>query len=178
MYDFQTPKQLQTHCRSHLNCIRCAIASRHKVFYRGSIPCKYLLIGEAPGPSETVTHLPFTGTAGRMLNRLLDEVEMTNYGITNMIACFPSHPENKAKFRKPTKEEIANCNDRLMDLVETVEAQYYIALGKVAAGNPPEGCEYALALDHPSYLVRRGGEKSVEYKRNRHKLKKFLKETI
>jgi len=169
---------IREHTTRFQPCGRCPIASKHKVFYRGGeLPIKYLFVGEAPGPSETVTHMPFTGTAGMILNELLLDCEVSNFGITNVIACFPFSPEKPTRFRVPSKEEIRNCKDRLDDLTECVTPMYYIALGKVAKANPPTGITYSLELDHPSYIARRGGVGTIEYKRCRHKLLKFMQET-
>jgi uracil-DNA glycosylase len=168
---------LRKHVKDWLPCNQCSIASPHKVFYRGSTPCKYLFIGEAPGQSEVVTKKPFTGPAGKVLNSLLNDAGVTDFGITNVIACYPFLPESPSRFRKPDKTEIQNCKPRLNELLELVEANYYIALGKVAKTNPPDGVTYHLELDHPSYILRQGGVGSVEYKRNKHKLIRFIKET-
>ena len=166
----------QLHKQTFRNCQLCSIGNHRKVFFRGSLPCRHLLIGEAPGPSERVLGKPFVGRAGKLLDALIADVGLTDYGIANVIACFPSDPDFPTRFRKPTPEEIANCKDRLDDLVETVEPQYYIALGKVAKTNPPTGVTYNLELDHPSFIERQGGKQSNAYKRNRHRLRKFLEE--
>jgi uracil-DNA glycosylase len=160
------------------SCNLCEIGKcKTKTFYRGSVPCTYLFIGEAPGPSEAVVGEPFIGRAGKhVLQPMLDASGIQNYGITNVIACFPFEPDNRAKFRKPEKEEIENCKDRLNELTECVTPKYYIALGKVAKANPPTGVEYHLALDHPSYILRNGGKTSVMYKKNLLSLVKFLRE--
>lgn len=185
---------LQEHEHEYQPCQLCSIATRRKVFYRSDQPpactcwtcnksrhpyavgtdIKYLFVGEAPGPSESVTHHPFTGTAGKIFDALVSNTNLSQWGITNTILCFPSQKDRPSKFRPPTKEEITNCQPRLNDLLEVVNAKYYIALGKVAKTNPPTGITFHLELDHPSYINRRGGIKSVEFKRNVHKLRKFL----
>lgn len=177
MVDFKSLNNIRRHTSPWKTCERCSIASKHKVFFRGSWPCKYLFIGEAPGPSEKVTKRPFTGTSGKILNHLIRETEMTSFGITNTICCFPFQKDRPTKFRPPLKEELENCRERLDDLTEGVTASYYIALGQVAKQNPPTGCKYSLVLDHPSFIARKGGYGTVEYKRNKHKLMKFLEET-
>lgn len=166
------------HSRQFADCALCPIATTTKVFFRGKgADCRYLFVGEAPGPSECVTRLPFTGPAGKILDKLLLAAGLeNNYGITNIIACYPFRPDNRARFRTPSRDEIENCKPRLDDLVETVCARFYIALGKVAAMNPPTGVTWHLELDHPSYILRSGGEHSVQFKRNKHRLIKFLEE--
>lgn len=171
--------EIRKHKKKWSPCNRCDIASKHKVFYRGSVPCKYLFVGEAPGPSETVTKLPFTGTAGKVLQSLLNDVGLVdNYGLTNIISCFPYQPDNPSRFRKPSPNEIANCSDRLDEIIEIVMPHFYIALGKVAKKNPVYGIQWHLELDHPSFIARKGGEGSLPYKRNKHKLRRFIDETL
>ena len=165
---------LLKHKKLWSGCTRCSIASRRKVFYRGSVPCRYLFIGEAPGPSESVTGKPFTGTSGQVLNSLFKDAKVTNYGITNILACFPSRESNPGRFREPSEEEVHNCSERLEDLIETVKPDFYISLGKIAKRYPVSGMKWHLSLDHPAFIARQGGLGSIEYKRNKHILRKFI----
>ncbi len=186
----------QQHEQQFGTCRLCPIATGVKTFYRSDrtpycecayclsgsnygrigvgLEVDYLFIGEAPGPSERIIGHPFVGVAGKVLDALIEDSGISGYGITNLISCFPAQPENKSKFRRPYTEEVQACEPRLSDLIERIVPKYYIALGKEAKKNPPSGVVYALELDHPSYLLRRGGKNSIEYKRNRHRLRKFL----
>lgn len=170
---------MESHFKKWSSCRACSIGkSNVRVFHRGKLKNpKYLFIGEAPGPSECVTRKPFTGRSGNLLTMLFDDVGITDFAITNVIACFPSQDDDKSKFRAPSKEEIASCKPRLDEYIEIVRPQYLISLGVNAKKHPPTGMEYSLHLDHPSFILRNGGEHSIEYKRNRHRLIKFLKET-
>lgn len=153
-----------------------------KSFYRtdntNKLSCKFLFIGESPGVSESVIGQPFVGPAGKELDRLLQLVGIEDYGMTNTIACFP--PEEgtaKSKYRKPNKDEIENCRQRLDELVEIVMPSFYIALGNVAKSNPPTGVRYHLELDHPLTIIRQTpNRRKVIFNRNKNKLKSFLKE--
>ncbi len=157
-------------------CTRCEISCRVKSFFRANgNRCDYLFVGEAPGPSESVVGRPMVGQSGKLLDTLLAEVEMKNYVITNVIACYPKGDENG--FRLPSKQEIANCKERLDEFVEIVRPRWYISLGKVAKANPPTGTSYHLELDHPSFIVRSGGVDSLVYRRNKHKLISFMEKT-
>ena len=115
------------------------------------------------------------GQSGKLLDMLLSDVEMKNYVITNIIACFPKSDENG--FRQPSKQEIANCKERLDEFVEIVRPKWYISLGKVAKANPPTGVSYHLELDHPLFIMRSGGHDSLVYRRNKHKLISFMEKT-
>lgn len=58
--------------------------------YAGATPTRLLFIGEAPGATENATGLPFTGTAGRILNVLFDHVKAAfSYCLTNTVCCQP-----------------------------------------------------------------------------------------
>ena len=169
---------MKKHVHKYINCDLCEIAktTKRKVFYRGSTTPKYLFIGEAPGASDYVLGTPFSrgSSAGKVFSNLIKDARVSNYGVSFVIACHPSLPE---KIRKPTEEEVCNCKHRLDDLVETVLPEFYIALGKFAKTNPPSGIAFHLELDAPKDISRSGGVGSVRYKRNKHILQRFIKET-
>lgn len=164
------------------NCVKCPIgrdASTH-VLMRGQFPCHVLFVGEAPGPSEDVIGVPFVGPAGNYLNTMLEEASEWwvrqkivrpkkrgqisyrhpfTYGITNIIACYPSDPHGS--FRQPTREEVANCADRLTEMVRLASPQLVVLLGRVAETHFPVGDKsqqtYAVRhISHPSYWRRNG----------------------
>jgi len=169
---------LNLHINKWADCEKCTIGRCAKVLYRGSKNPRYLFIGSAPGISEDVIGKPFTGLAGKELEKLFDVTGCKSYGITNIIACYPAANNYKSKARNPTKEEIENCKERLDQLIETVTPNFYIALGKIAKQNPPSGIKYHLELDHPSSIVNQSPHKrKVAFNRNKNKLKSFLRET-
>ena len=190
------PLTLQKHLRKWEPCNLCPIASTHKVFYRSNqmphcrcrrcresnvpfmigTPVDYLFIGDSPSASDTITRHPFTGTTGKLLEELLREAKVPSWGLTHIISCFPCKDRSKTTPRTPLVAEVESCRSRLDEIVEVVEARRYIALGKTAKKNPPPGVTYHLELDHPQYISRRGGIKSITFKRNKHKLAKFINE--
>lgn len=110
-----------------------------------------------------------------MFDNLLQEVGLKNYVVTNIIACHPRTTDTG--FRLPTKDEIKNCRERLDEFVEIVRPKWYISMGKLAKSNPPTGVTYHLELDHPAFILRSGGNDSLVYRRNKHKLIAFLEKT-
>ena len=176
------------------HCSRCPIGDscRNHVLGRGKLPCEVLLIGEAPGPAEDTLGEPFVGRSGKLLNTLLAEVARNfrpfSYFITNTLACFPAedHHTEGSSFRAPTKEEQANCYDRLVQVLFLATPRKLIYVGKSAAELEklfkkdkttwdllvPD---QRLLILHPSYINRRGGVRSVEFKRTMSDLVKFLK---
>jgi uracil-DNA glycosylase len=88
------------------SCVRCDLCESTTnvcIMGRGE-GTEIVLIGEAPGEAEARTGKPFMGAAGQLLNKLLDELHMTNRCyITNICRCRP------ADNRKPTPKEAKTC---------------------------------------------------------------------
>ena len=61
-------------------CVRCAeLAATRKtvVFGAGNADAELMFVGEAPGASEDEQGLPFVGRAGKLLDKLLEEIGMS-----------------------------------------------------------------------------------------------------
>lgn len=172
-FNLARTRHLTGHKNKWNKCQRCEIACKMRSHHRivGDY-CNYMLIGEAPGPSESVIGKPFVGAAGQLLDQLIEDVGMVNYIITNTIICYPK--EKGGKSRPPSDNEMKNCRERLDELIEIVKPSWYISLGKTAKQNPPTGVTYHLELDHPSFILRSGGHDCLVYRRNKHKLLAFL----
>lgn len=151
-------KEKANKLRSHLarweNCQKCLLSKdRHKVvFFRGTIPAKYLFIGEAPGKTEDFLGFPFVGDSGHYLQSILHSLNLTeDYAITNTISCLPMLD---GEIRTPSKQEINACSSKLEEMVALVSPKYVIALGKIAAQ-----FKHDLALPHPAFILRCSQEK-------------------
>lgn len=94
----------------------------------GPVPCKVLLIGEAPGESEDEERKPFVGRSGRVLDRALERVGLprSEIFITNMAKCRP--PNN----RTPQKAEIHACREYLDRELSEAKPQFILLLGASA----------------------------------------------
>jgi len=88
-----------------------------------------LFVGQAPGAVETVTGIPFTGPAGKMLWRLLKEagIDKLRVDISNVAKCAPPGD------RKPTSQEITICKELLKQDIYDSKPKLIVALGDVAA---------------------------------------------
>ena len=55
------------------NCTKCELHEKRSkvVVARGTVPCKVLFVGEAPGESENVVGKPFVGPSGRLLDLII-----------------------------------------------------------------------------------------------------------
>lgn len=87
-----------------------------------------LFVGQAPGATEALTRVPFTGTAGKMLFRLEKEagLDKRNLCHTNLVSCPP--PDD----REPTQVEIDLCHERLKGEILYLQPELIIALGAPA----------------------------------------------
>lgn len=87
-----------------------------------------MFVGEAPGANEDRQGLPFVGQAGKLLDKLLEEIGMTRRDVfvANTLMCRP--PGN----RDPQPSEIAACNDYLHRKIELIEPSVLCTLGNFA----------------------------------------------
>lgn len=120
--------QLKQSC---LNCSKCPDLCRSRtqvVFGSGNPHAKIILIGEAPGAEEDKQGVPFCGASGKILDELLETAGLSrgDLFITNTILCRPE------KNRNPAKEEIANCHERLDQLIEIMQPKVIITIGNFA----------------------------------------------
>ena len=91
-------------------CQRCRRCSLYKsrtnlVFGTGNKEADLMFIGEGPGQEEDETGIPFVGRSGRLLNKILEAVEIKREDvyIANIVKCRP--PGN----RNPMEEEKEAC---------------------------------------------------------------------
>jgi DNA polymerase len=99
------------------------------VFADGNPASGLMLVGEAPGAEEDLAGLPFVGTSGKLLDRMLASVglDRSQYLITNLIPWRP--PGN----RPPTDAEVAQCLPFLIRHIELVRPKILVLLGALAS---------------------------------------------
>lgn len=120
--------------------------SRQKVKGEGQIPCKYLLLGEAPAYNEVREGRPFVGDTGKELDNYLmrNNLHRGMFRIENVIPVVVSKQEksNRVKMRELlSKHEI-----HLHDVLQTVRPEWIIALGVLA--NMPFKDDIDMERDH------------------------------
>lgn len=112
------------------NCLSCELGlSRNKfVFGSGNPNAKIMIIGEAPGADEDNEGLPFVGRAGQLLTKILESINLSRdeVFIANIIKCRP--PNN----RRPTNNEVENCEPYLLKQIELINPEFIVALGLTA----------------------------------------------
>ena len=109
-------------------CERCpglAATRTTVVFGSGNADADLMFVGEAPGANEDREGLPFVGQAGKLLDKLLEEIGLnrTQVFICNVLKCRP--PGN----RDPHPVEIENCREYLMRQIELIEPKVICTLG-------------------------------------------------
>lgn len=110
-------------------CSACPYLKRGFVPGRGDPDARLMFIGEGPGQDESFhTHRPFTGPAGRELDRFLKMVGINREDIyiTNVVKCNP--PDNE----DPKPEVIERCAYYLRQELLLVRPLTIIALGRIA----------------------------------------------
>jgi DNA polymerase len=109
------------------SCVRCQLHQTRTqvVFGSGNADAELMFIGEAPGANEDRLGLPFVGQAGKLLDKLLDEIGMQrgDVFICNVLKCRP--PGN----RDPQPNEIESCHSYLASQVELIEPNLICTLG-------------------------------------------------
>lgn len=116
------------------NCRKCELHKKRKrvVFARGTIPCRILFVGEAPGISEDVLGAPFVGPAGYLLNGIIREVVPTDmdYALCNLLGCIPLSDEGGK--REPDDASIKACSPKIVDFIDIAKPELIVCVGKVS----------------------------------------------
>ena len=113
------------------SCLKCELGNTRNnfVFGAGNPDADIMFVGEAPGEQEDKLGIPFIGRAGKLLDRVLDEVGLSRKDvfIANVLKCRP--PKN----RDPLPEEIALCENYLHRQIELINPNVIVALGRISA---------------------------------------------
>jgi len=115
-----------------LSCCRCGLCEGrlNPVVGEGNLDSKAVLIGEAPGRWEDRAGRPFVGAAGRLLDRLLNKIDIRREEvyISNVLKCRP--PNN----RRPRTEEIKACSIHLKKQLDIIDPRIIAPMGNSATG--------------------------------------------
>lgn len=141
----------------------------------GSINPKVLFLGEAPGKFEDLSGKPFVGQAGKLLDKLLQSINLKREDvfITSVLMYRP--PKN----RDPKPDEIKSFEPYLDELIKILNPKIIVTLGRFSLnkflpevkiskvhGQPKkinwQGLDLTiLPLYHPAAALRRGSIKEV-----------------
>ena len=118
------------------NFYEAALVKRTEIFKdctnivvgRGNPNADILFVGEAPGRNEDEQGIPFCGTAGKNLDKLLNQLGLSidEIYIANILKCRP--PQN----RDPTTEEIKEHTPWLLKQIKDMKPKIICSLGNYA----------------------------------------------
>jgi len=120
-------KQLKSYMSDFKGC-ELYKSSTNMVFSDGNPKSEIMLIGEAPGHDEDIQGKPFVGRSGKLLDKMLEAIELNREKvyIANII---PWRPPNN---RRPTDEEIETCLPFIKKHIELINPKVLMLLGSTA----------------------------------------------
>ena len=152
--------------------------AKNLVFSDGNINAKIMIIGEGPGAQEDIEGKPFVGRAGKLLDKMLDSIQLNRKKvyISNVVNYRP--PSN----RRPSDDEIAKYYPYLIKHIEIINPKILILLGSTAL-NAIIGDENVIskargkwiekeigniktniiASFHPAFLMRQPAQKKLAW---------------
>lgn len=112
-------------------CRKCQLREgcRQVVFGEGDPGARLMLVGEGPGSDEDRLGRPFVGNAGKLLDKILEAVNIRRpeVYITNVVKCRP--PGN----RTPLPVEVETCFPHLQAQLEIIRPEILVSLGNPAS---------------------------------------------
>ena len=149
-------KAVYEQARGCEKCPQLAATRTTVVFGAGNADADLMFVGEAPGANEDKQGLPFVGSAGKLLEKLLGEIGLARADvfIANVLKCRP--PGN----RDPHPTEIEACQDYLWRQIDLIQPRVLCTLGnfstKLLRGDPT-----GITRLHGSAEVRIIGPRAV-----------------
>ncbi len=159
----------------------CTLCSLHEgrinpVFDKGNYESKLMICGMVPAHDENISGTPFVGAAGKLLDVILDKVNLTydDVYITNLVKCFV------AAGTPLKKKWVDSCRPYLVEQIRILKPSVIVTLGADSSlslsGLPkmPIGrirgrilaytdSTIIVPTYHPSYLLRQGGKGCEAY---------------
>jgi uracil-DNA glycosylase family 4 len=161
------------------------------VFGDGNINANIMIVGEGPGAQEDIIGKPFIGRAGKLLDKMLESINLDRKKvyISNIVNYRP--PEN----RRPTDLEISRYLPYIQKHIEIINPKILFLLGSTAL-NTLIGDEEVISVArgkwiqkeigtikpwiivsfHPAFLMRQPQQKKlawIDLKMIRDKIKNF-----
>ena len=143
-------EQLEKECRQ---CRRCGLCeTRHNVVFGvGPRDAEVLFIGEGPGEQEDLKGEPFVGRAGKLLDDMLELIDLdrSKIYIANMVKCRP--PNN----RDPLNVEQEACSVWLEQQISLLRPRILVCLGRIAAMTYIRP-DFKITKEHGQWTVKDG----------------------
>lgn len=129
---------LNAEMRSCRRCMDAGYPTAPGAVFSGTLGARVMVIGQAPGATESASGLPFCGPAGRRLFRWLADVgwqeeafRATHY-ITAVTKCFPGKGAGGRGDRAPSRVERELCAPFLAHELELIAPGVVLAVGGTA----------------------------------------------
>ena len=139
--------------RDCAGCRCCSLGeTRHKlVFGVGNAQAEVMLIGEGPGEQEDLQGIPFVGPAGKLLDDMLEMIDLDRQKvyIANIVKCRP--PRN----RDPLNVEQEACRPWLNRQIALVNPKIIVCLGRIAAMSLIRE-DFRITREHGQWFDRDG----------------------
>ncbi|MBQ4874530.1 MAG: uracil-DNA glycosylase [Rickettsiaceae bacterium H1] len=154
--------------------------AKNTVFSDGNPNAEIMLIGEAPGATEDLQGIPFCGASGKLLDKMLEAINLDRKKAYISNTVFWRPPGN----RQPTYHETEICRPFIEKHIALVSPKIIVLVGGTAAStilNSDLGIsklrgkfyEYtnkylpeptkATAIFHPAYLLRQPKQKRLAW---------------
>ena len=131
-------ESLDAHCARLAACRRCGHDSTVLPIVSRARAPRAMLVGQAPGQTETMGGKPFAGRAGRTLFRWLERAGLDEATARDIIyisaitRCYPGpHPAGRGD-RVPSPAERARCADWLDDELRIIRPAVLVPVGRLA----------------------------------------------
>jgi uracil-DNA glycosylase len=165
---------LDAHCARLAACRRCGHESAILPIVSQARAPRAMLVGQAPGQTETTGGKPFAGRAGRTLFRWLERAGLDEptarevLYISAMTRCYPGPHRAGRGDRVPSPAERARCADWLEEELRIIRPALVVPVGRLAIDRfvgprpldavvgrehqieGPWGRSTAIPLPHPS----------------------------
>lgn len=150
-------EEIYNSCKDCTACQLCK-SRTNVVFGCGDANADVMFIGEAPGRNEDETGIPFVGAAGKLLDTLLDAVDISRNSvyIANIVKCRP--PQN----RDPLPEEEDACIDYLHRQIDAIDPKVIVCLGRISAKRIIKQ-DFSITAERGKWFTYRGKDVIAVY---------------
>ena len=146
--------------RDCAGCRGCSLAGtrRNLVFGVGNEQAEVMFIGEGPGEQEDLQGVPFVGPAGKLLDDMLEMIDLNRQKvyIANIVKCRP--PRN----RDPLNVEQEACRPWLNRQIALVNPKIIVCLGRIAAMSLIRE-DFRITREHGQWFDRDGRRLMATY---------------
>ena len=151
-------QQLEELAQTIRHCQNCALYQKatQAVPGEGNSQTEVMFAGEGPGFFEDKEGRPFVGQAGKLLDKLLDSINLPRKEvfITNIVKHRP--PEN----RDPLPQEIEACRPFLDKQIEIIDPRIIVTLGRYSLNKFLPG-EFISKVHGQARFVDFAGKKRI-----------------